>query len=175
MFKTLSKSMTETTLRPWNMDDLPNLVKYANNPKIAKNLMDIFPHPYSSDDGKAFIKRNTESSPTTTMAIDYKGEAIGAIGLHQQNDIFKKSAEMGYWLAEPFWGKGIMTIMVKEMVQYGFEYLDINRIFARPFSSNIGSQMVLAKAGFNLEAKLFKTIYKNGEYLDELIYAIRKT
>jgi RimJ/RimL family protein N-acetyltransferase len=81
--------------------------------------------------------------------------------------------ELGYWVAEPFWGKGIMTKAVLQMVDYGFKTFDITRIFARPFGTNIASQTVLEKAGFILEARLDKTLYKNGEFLDELIYAVR--
>ena len=85
-----------------------------------------------------------------------------------------KNAELGYWLAEPFWGKGIITYAIQEMVEYGFKTFDITRIFAIPFGTNIASQKALEKAGFILEARLNKTIFKNGEYQDELIYAIRK-
>jgi RimJ/RimL family protein N-acetyltransferase len=94
--------------------------------------------------------------------------------LHPQADIHKKNAELGYWLAEPYWGKGIVSNAVKEIVTYGFENFDIDRIFARPFGTNIGSQKVLEKAGFILEGTFKNTLYKNGVYLDELIYAVRK-
>lgn len=164
----------EFILRSWKMEDLDNLVKYANNPKIAANLTDGFPHPYTREKGMTFIEMATKSSPTTIFAIDVKGEAIGGIGLHPQTDIHIKNAELGYWLAEPFWGKGIISNAVKEIVNYGFDNFEINRIFARPFGRNIGSQKVLEKAGFILEAKFDKTIFKNGQFEDEFIYAIRR-
>ena len=82
--------------------------------------------------------------------------------------------ELGYWLAEPFWGQGIITRAIGQMVQYGFENFDITRIFARPFGTNIGSQKALKKAGFLLEARFEKTLFKNGQFLDELVYALRK-
>ncbi len=161
-------------LRPWSLDDLSSLVKYANNYEIAKNLTGHFPHPYNEDAGRKFIGMATSHVPTRIFAITINGEAAGGIGIHPQEDIHIKCAEMGYWLAEPFWGKGIMTQAVKEMIGYAFDTFDIVRLFARPFSSNIGSQKVLENAGFAHEATLKKSIFKNGQILDELIYAIVK-
>jgi ribosomal-protein-alanine N-acetyltransferase len=164
----------EFSLRPWAMDDLESLVKYANNYEIARNLMDRFPHPYTHENGKTFINMAMDDAPPHVFAIVIGGEAAGGIGLHPEYDVFRKNAELGYWLGQPFWGKGIMVNAVKQMVEYGFHTLDINRIFARPFGSNLASQRVLQKAGFTLEAELKSTIYKNGEYQDELIYAVRR-
>lgn len=162
-------------LRPWAATDLDSLVKYANNINIAKNMADVFPHPYTPELGIAFINMTAKNTPPNILAIEVEGEAAGGIGLHPQTDIYRKNAEMGYWLAEPFWGKGIMSQAVKQMIQYGFENLDINRIYARPFGPNTGSQKVLEKAGFTLDARLEKTFYKNGEFLDELIYSVRRS
>jgi len=161
-------------LRPWHINDLNSLVKYANNPNIAKYLTDGFPHPYSKENGKTFIKNATISDPIHIFAIDINGEAVGGIGIHPQMDIHKKNAELGYWLAEPFWGEGIMTKAIKQIVDFAFSTFDINRVFARPFGNNPGSQKILKKNGFILEARFDKTLIKNGQLLDELIYAIRK-
>lgn len=163
------------SIRPFETTDIDSLMEYANNPKIAANLTDQFPHPYTRESGENFIKRTMQNSPPTIFAIDIDGKASGGIGLHIQTDIHIKNAELGYWLAEPFWGQGIMTKAVKHIVAYGFKNLDINRIFARPFGTNIASQKVLKNAGFVLEGKFKGTIYKNGDYLDELIYAVRKS
>jgi RimJ/RimL family protein N-acetyltransferase len=163
-------------LRPWRTDDLPALVRYANNFAIARNLTNQFPHPYSEEDGERFIAMATRDTPTRIFAIELQGEAGGAIGIHPQTDIHARNAELGYWLAEPFWGQGIMTRAVREMVAYGFRtYPEVDRIFARPFGSNHASQRVLEKAGFALEARMEKTLYKNGAYEDELIYAVRRS
>ncbi len=162
------------TLRPFKLNGIESLVKNANNYKIAANLTNQFPHPYTRETGEAFIKMATKHSPPTILAIEINGQASGGIGLHLQSDIHIKNAELGYWLAESYWGQGIMTKAVKHIVNYGFKNLDITRIFARPFGTNIASQKVLKNAGFVLEGKFKDTIYKNGEYLDELIYAIRK-
>jgi RimJ/RimL family protein N-acetyltransferase len=162
------------TLRPWKLSDLDSLVKYANNPKIAANLTNGFPNPYHRENGEAFINMAMEHDPIQIFAIDIKGEACGGIGLHPQTDIHEKNVELGYWLAEPFWGKGIVTAAVKQIVIYGFKTFDIERIFARPFGYNIASQKLLEKAGFTFECRFEKTIFKNGVYQDELFYAIRR-
>ena len=161
-------------LRPWNINDLDSLVKYANNPNIAKYLTDGFPYPYTIENGKKFIESATSHDPVHIFAIDINGEAVGGIGIHPQTDIQKKNAELGYWLAEPFWGNGIMTEAIQQIVNFTFITFDINRIFARPFGNNPGSQKILEKNGFTLEAKFDKTLIKNGQLLDELVYAIRK-
>jgi len=160
-------------LRPVTNNDLDKLVQYANNPKIADNLTNVFPHPYTKENGEFFINMATSHDPLRIHAIDVNGEMIGAIGIHPQADIMVKNAELGYWLAEPFWGKGIMTEAIRQSIKYGFETFDINRIYARPFGSNIGSQKALEKAGFQLEGRFKKTIFKNGRYEDELVYAVR--
>jgi len=161
------------TLRPWNLADISSLVNYANNWNIAKNLTDKFPFPYSEPDAISFIEFATRDKPIHIFAIEIMGQAAGGIGIHPQDDIHKKNAELGYWLAEPFWGRGIMTNGVKQMVDFAFNTFDINRVFARPFGTNNASQRVLEKAGFTLEGRFKNTLYKNGEYQDELIYAVR--
>jgi RimJ/RimL family protein N-acetyltransferase len=167
--------MMKFKLRPWSVEDIDNLVAFANNFNIAKNLTNQFPHPYTRENGKAFIEKATSGTPTSIFAIEVEGKAAGGIGLHPQADIYCRNAELGYWLAEPYWGNGIMTEAVHQIVEYGFKTFAIDRIFARPFGTNTGSQKVLEKAGFILEARLNKTLFKNGEYLDELIYAVRKS
>lgn len=162
------------TLRPWNINDLDSLVSNANNKKIAQYMTDQFPHPYTIEKGKAFIEFATKGSPLHIFAIDINGKAVGGIGVHPQMDIQCKNAELGYWLAESFWGKGIVTKAIGQMIDYGFKNFDIDRIFARPFGTNKGSQRVLEKSGFVLEARFEKTLFKNGEYLDELVYAVRR-
>ena len=161
-------------LRPWSMSDADSLPQYANNLKIAKFMMDRFPHPYTVDDAKSFIAFATQDDPVHLFAIDIYGQGVGGIGIHPQQDVYRKNAELGYWLAEPFWGNGIITKAINEMIVFAFHTYDINRIFARPFGTNKASQRVLEKTGFILEGKFEKTIFKNGEYYDELNYAIRR-
>jgi RimJ/RimL family protein N-acetyltransferase len=161
-------------LRPWLHTDIDSLVRCANNPNVAGNMTDGFPSPYLRENAEAFIKMASAHDPMQIFAITVDGEAIGGIGLHLQTDIHRKNAEIGYWLAESYWGKGIVTRAIKEIVEYGFNTFEINRIFARPFGSNIASQNVLEKNGFVLEGKFIGVLFKNGEYLDELIYAVRR-
>lgn len=161
-------------LRPWTIEDAENLAKYANNPKVAQYLTNAFPHPYTIENAKSFIEMVSNQNPTAIFAIDLDGEAVGSIGLHAQTDIMCKNMELGYFLGEPFWGSGITTEAVRTIVEYGFQNFDITRIYARPYGNNPASQKVLEKAGFTLEARIEQNIYKNGEFLDELIYAVRK-
>jgi [ribosomal protein S5]-alanine N-acetyltransferase len=164
----------EFILRPWKTDDLDSLIRHADNHKIARFMTDGFPHPYTRESGKAFIEFATRDNPIHIFAIDIAGDAVGGIGIHPQNDIYKKNAELGYWLSEMYWGNGIVTKAIKEITEFAFKTFDIDRIYARPFGTNLASQRVLEKTGFTLESRLEKTLYKNGEKLDELIYAVRK-
>jgi len=164
----------EVQLRPWRIDDLETLVSIANNQNIAKYMADVFPHPYTLEKGKNFIEFANSNPTARIFAITINDKPIGSIGLHLQSDILRKNAEIGYWLAEEYWGKGIVTNAIHQMVKYGFENLDIVRIFARIYGTNIPSQKVVEKCGFKLEGRFEKTIFKNNEFLDELIYAIRK-
>jgi len=158
-------------LRKWSKADLDSLVKYANNVNVAKWLTNGFPYPYTREDGKTYLSMIENDNPTKVFAIEVNSEAVGSIGIFPQSDIHEKSAEMGYWLAEEYWGQGIMTKAIQETVAYGFRTFDIVRVFARPFSTNLNSQRVLEKAGFCLEARLKKALFKNGEFMDEIIYA----
>ena len=164
----------EVKLQPWQITDLDNLVKYANNWNVAKNLTDQFPHPYTEEAGKAFIGFANSDDPVHIFVIDIEGQAVGGIGIHPQGDIYRKNVELGYWLAESYWGKGIVSTAIEQVVAFAFTTFDIDRVFARPFGTNLGSQWVLEKNRFVLEGKYEKTLYKNGEYFDELIYAIRR-
>ncbi len=163
------------TLRPWKKSDLHNLVRYANNKLIAQNMTDGFAHPYLESNGISFIEYANKDNPVHFFAIDVNGEAVGGIGIHPQTDIHKKNAELGYWLAEPFWGQGIISQAIKQAVNFAFETYEIDRVFARPFGTNLASQKVLEKNGFVLEARFEKVLFKNNEYLDELVYAVRRS
>ena len=162
-------------LRPFNEHDLSSLVKAANNPKIARNLTNKFPYPYTEVNGRDFLSFAMLHHPVRIFAIDIGGEVAGGIGLHPQDDVQCKNAELGYWLAEPYWGNGIISEAIPRIISYGFSNFDITRIYARPFGSNKVSQHVLEKTGFILEAKIEKGLFKNGEFEDELIYAVRRS
>lgn len=166
--------MTDFKLRPWTIEDLDSLVLHANNFNIAKNMTDGFPHPYGEENGRNFIAIATKDNPVHIFAIEVDGKAVGGIGLHPQADIHQKNMELGYWLSEKYWGQGIVPRAIEQIVKFGFETYDVTRIFARPFGTNAASHRVLEKAGFTLEARFEKTLFKNGVFLDELIYAVRR-
>lgn len=160
-------------LRPWSMEDLPSLIKYANNFNISNNMFDGFPHPYTKEDGKRFIEI-TEKSKDMILCIEVNGEAVGSAGIHLKNDVYRKNAEIGYWLAEPFWGQGIISKVTPKIVDFGFEKFGIERIYARVYGRNLGSQKVLKNCGFQFEGQFEKTIFKNGKFEDEIIYSVRR-
>jgi RimJ/RimL family protein N-acetyltransferase len=164
----------EYKLRPWTIDDLESLVENANNYHIAKFMTDDFPFPYTREDGEHFINFIAKYGDNTDFAIEINRRAVGGIGIHPQKGIMKKNAELGYWLGEKYWGHGIITRAIKEVVDFAFGNFDITRLYARPFGTNTASQRVLEKNGFKLEAKIEKGFFKNREYVDELIYAIRR-
>jgi RimJ/RimL family protein N-acetyltransferase len=124
--------MTENiSLRPWEISDLDSLLLYANNPNIAKNMTNGFPHPYTKEAGSNFIAMAKTKKPLSIFAICINNEAIGGIGVHPQQDIHEKCAELGYWLAEIFWGKGITSIAVLKMIDFAFQNFDIVRLYVQ--------------------------------------------
>ena len=163
----------DIVLRPWSSSDAPELTRLANNPKIAQFMTDGFPHPYTQGDAEKFISFATSHQLVRIFAVEYKGQLAGGIGLHPQQDISRKNAELGYWIAEPFWGLGIATQAVRMITASGFGLAGVSRIYARPFGTNVASQRVLAKAGYKLEAIIPGGFFKGGQYIDEHIYAIR--
>lgn len=161
-------------LRPWQTGDVTSLPLHANNKKVWDNLRDYFPHPYTVEDAKAWIIRQIKIQPPLNLAIDVEGQAVGGIGLIPGRDVERISAEIGYWLGEAFWGRGIMTEAVKAMVRYAMDDLKFIRLYAGVFSGNPGSMRVLEKAGFQKEGVFTKAILKNGKILDEHRYGIWK-
>jgi [ribosomal protein S5]-alanine N-acetyltransferase len=161
---------SDTILRPWSMDDVDSLVRYADNPRIAAGMRNAFPFPYTRDDAERFISTVACDEKNLFFAIVFKEEAIGSIGIHRLEDVYSCTAEIGYWLAEPFWGRGVITNAVQALVPVAFKLLPIERIQAGVFSSNVPSMRVLEKTGFIREAVHVKAIYKQGQLLDEVIY-----
>lgn len=159
-------------LRPWTINDLDSVTKNANNVAVSKFMSDGFPDTINK--WKTFIDFAMSDDSKLYLAIDIDGLAVGGIGVSPQKDIMKNNAELGYWLSESYWGQGVMYRAVQEIVILAFDRFDINRIFATPFETNIASHKVLEKAGFKLEARFEKIVTKNGELLDELVYAIRR-
>jgi RimJ/RimL family protein N-acetyltransferase len=158
-------------LRDWSSEDVLSLVKYANNPRIAAMLRDGFPSPYTIDDANRFISLVTApGSHNLFLAIDVNGSACGGIGIHLLEDVYRKTAEIGYWLAEPLWGRGIVTGAVRALVPVAFERFNITRIQAGIFANNPASMRVLEKCGFIREAVHSDAVTKNDMTMDEILY-----
>jgi len=158
-------------IRDWQRDDAESVARYANNRKIWINLRDIFPHPYTIANAEAFLSIVIEDDPKTVFAIANEVEAIGSIGLMVGKDVHRFTAELGYWLAEPFWGKGIMTEAVKRITEYAFSSFGLKRVYAEPYTTNRSSARVLEKAGFKYEGLLQASAFKDGRLVDQLLYA----
>ena len=161
-------------IRSYEINDQNALMKYANNDKISKNLRDSFPYPYTEADAQAWITAATNQNPELNFAIANRDELIGGIGLMFQPDVYRFSAEIGYWIAEPFWGKGIASIALVALNKYAFEHFDLNRIFAGVFQGNRASMRVLEKSGFVLEGRLRNAVYKDNRFKNQLMYSILK-
>ncbi|MCI9331312.1 MAG: GNAT family N-acetyltransferase [Oscillibacter sp.] len=162
------------TLRSWQQEDATSIAKAANNPKIAANLRNVFPSPYTLADAEWYVSDciNQGEERQLTRAIIIEGEAAGSIGVFRKEDVYEKSAELGYWLAQAHWGQGVMTKAVRQICREAFERFDILRIFAEPFADNLGSRRVLEKAGFTCEGTMRNGIFKNGRVHSYCIYAL---
>ena len=170
MDKNLRISLHGATLRPWRETDAPALVRHANNPRIAAMMRDGFPHPYTTEDADRFITMATGPSQNLLLAIEADGVAIGGIGIHPFDDVYRKSAEIGYWLGEDYQGRGIATEAVRALVPVAFEQFAIIRLQAGVFSANKASMRVLEKCGFAKEAVHRNAIVKTGTVMDEVLF-----
>ncbi|HMT73004.1 MAG TPA: GNAT family N-acetyltransferase [Chitinophagaceae bacterium] len=160
----------QVTIRRWKYEDLSSLVFHANNINVWNNVRNYFPHPYTEENGRAWLDKVVEPEPVINMAIDVDGEAVGGIGLILNGDVYIKSAEIGYWLGESFWGKGVTTEAVRQMTEYVFYYFDLVRLYAEVFESNKASMRVLEKNGYYLEGVRRKAVFKNEKLMDDYIW-----
>jgi [ribosomal protein S5]-alanine N-acetyltransferase len=160
-------------LRSWKDDDTTALVKYANNVKIWINVRDVFPHPYTASNARQWIKL-AATPPITNFAIATQDEAIGGIGFTIQSDISRRSAEIGYWIGEPHWGRGIATLALGALARYAFANYDLVRLYATVFEPNQASARVLEKNSFKLEGRLVNSVTKKGQTMDAFLYALTK-
>lgn len=166
-------SLPVGVLRSWQTDDAAALVEAANNRKVAMNLRDMFPHPYTRADAESYLAvAAVGEQAERRFCIEVDGRAVGGIGLHPQGDINRLTAELGYWLAEPVWGRGIMSAAVPVIVAHGFKTLPLERIEAFVFANNPASARVLEKSGFTFEGRMRRNVIKDGQVLDSLVYSI---
>lgn len=162
------------TVRPLKKSDRKKIAEYANNKKIWQNLRDIMPHPYTLEDADVFLQMVALEDPLCTFAIAYKGKFAGVCGLNLETDIYRNSCEIGYWIGEPFWSKGIATEAVGWLAKYAFEKLGKVRIHTGVFEYNVASMRVLEKCGFEKEGVFRKALTKDGKLYNEVRYALVK-
>lgn len=161
-------------LRKWRREDAQSIAEAADNPKIAMNLRNTFPSPYTLADAEWYVNDSIskEGHGQLTRAIEVDGKAVGSIGVFVKDDVYEKSAELGYWLSEDYWRKGITSRAVREICREAFASFDIIRIFAEPFAYNAGSRGVLEKAGFTYEGTMRNGVYKNGSVHSYCMYSL---
>lgn len=161
----------DIALRPLRQTDATRLAELANNEKISRNLRDGFPNPYTLADAEKFLAAFTNQYPVTFFGIEYNNEYVGNISLLPCTDIYRMSAEIGYFIGEPYWNKGIVTRSVNLITEYGFNTLGLVRIQTGVFEYNFASQRVLEKCGFVKEGIFRKSVMKQGKLWDEVRYA----
>jgi len=159
-------------IRSYELADKFALIKYANNINVSKNLRDSFPYPYTERDATKWLNLSCIQNPELNFAIATKEELIGGIGLVLQPDVYRFSAEVGYWVAEPYWGKGIAARALIAFTKYAFEQFNLVRIFAGVFEGNAASIKVLENAGYIFEGRFRKAVFKDGIFKDQLMYSI---
>ena len=163
-------------IRKWKREDAQDLQQSINDLRVLNNLTDRIPYPYHLQDAYDYIDAmlSADENEIFAFAIEYEGQVVGSISVLRQDDIYRRSAELGYYLGYSYWGKGIMSEAVKQTCQYVFEHSDIERIFAAPFDYNPASQRVLEKCDFEREGILRKNGFKNGEFHDMIMYSLIK-
>ena len=164
--------LQKCTLREWKTGDEESLIHHANNRNVWINLRDSFPHPYTLADARNWIQKASTEGPVRNFAIVVDGKAVGAIGFIPREDVYKRSAEIGFWLGEKYWGRGIMTEALRAVTEYAFANFDLCRMYADVFEWNPASMRVLENAGYTLEGRLKKAVTKEGKTIDEFLYAI---
>ena len=167
----------EVSIRPWKIEDAKDLAAAINNTRVLDNLRDGIPYPYAERDAIDFIHEAQSAFAGTQypFAITVDGKVIGSLGVFRNGNVHRLTAEMGYFIAEAYWGKGIMTEAVSQACAFIFKYTDILRIYAEPYAFNKASCRVLEKAGFQLEGTLRQNAQKNGRIVDMLMYAKLRT
>ena len=163
--------LSRCVVRSWRLDDAPALTVQGNNWNVWINLRDAFPHPYTLADAHVFLAHAIERRPETFFAIEVGGGAAGGIGFVLQSDVERMSAEIGYWLGESYWGRGIATEALVALTRHAVDTHGLTRIYALPFAWNAASCRVLEKAGYVLEARLRRSAIKDGRIVDQLQYA----
>ncbi|MFT4738605.1 MAG: ribosomal-protein-alanine N-acetyltransferase [Paraglaciecola sp.] len=159
------------TIRPLRQSDTSQLIKLANNQKIVDHLLDYFPSPYRKIDALSFIEKSIPLDPLDTFAITNDNQFVGIISLNKKEDIYRYTAELGYWVGQPYWGNGFATKAIDEITLFGFEEMGLHRIYAHVFDFNTVSMRVLEKNKYQKEAILQNGAIKKGAVVDIHLYA----
>ena len=157
-------------IRPWKPEDASELAAICNNKEIWINVRDAFPHPYTVANAVEWIRHTLGQQPIQNMAIVYNGGIAGSIGVTPKQDVYRKSIEIGYFIAEKYWGKGIATAAVSLLLEYIASNFDVVRIYAEVFGHNLASMKVLEKNGFHLEGIRKKAVIKNNVIMDDFVW-----
>ncbi len=163
--------MNSVKLRPLTKQDAPVMANLANNIEIWKNVRDYFPHPYQLSDAETYISKIAENQNNHVFAIEFDNQFVGITGFFGQADVYRHSAEIGYWIGQPYWGKGIGTSAISQLCDIAFNQVGVRRLYAGVFGYNIGSCRLLEKAGFSLEGIGKLAILKNDTLHDEYRYS----
>lgn len=167
--------LSTCVVRAWREDDAESLQRNADNKHVSMHLRDRFPHPYGIEQARTFLSWISKQPSPTVWALAVDGQAVGGIGIERHNDIERVSAEIGYWLGEPYWGKGIATEALKAVTKEAFARFEITRLFAVPFADHAASIRVLEKAGYVREGHMRQSAIKDGKIRDQVLYAAYKS
>jgi RimJ/RimL family protein N-acetyltransferase len=163
-------------IREWKESDAADLAAALSDRKILDNLRDGLPFPYTEEDAGEFIRamRSADRDAVFAFAVTVDDTAVGSIGVFRQENVHRLTGELGYYLAVPYWGRGIMTDAVRQICDYVFRNSNLIRIYAEPYATNAASCRVLEKAGFRFEGLLKQNAVKNGQILDMKMYALTR-
>ena len=167
--------LSTCTIRPWALADAESLQRHANDREVSMNLRDRFPYPYGIEQARTFLSWITRQASPTVWAIEVAGEAVGGIGIELHTDVERVSAEIGYWLGQKHWHRGIATDALKAVTAEAFQRFDITRLYALPFADHVASVRVLEKAGYVREGHLRRSAIKNGQVRDQFVFAAYKS
>jgi [ribosomal protein S5]-alanine N-acetyltransferase len=158
-------------LRAWQPSDALSLAQHANNIKVWRNMADTFPHPYTLECAQQWVSTGHVDFGGDNWAIDHQDQAVGGCGVHQERGQFRCNVEIGYWLAEQYWGQGVVTQVVRVLTDYAFALPEVTRVYAPVHAYNAASMRVLEKNGFTREALLRKSAFKAGQVIDRVVWS----
>ena len=163
--------LKNATVRGWRLSDAPAMTRHANNPRVARNLRDAFPHPYNIVDAHRFLEAVAAQEPETFFCIAVQDEPVGGVGFTLLDDVERFSAEIGYWLSEQYWGRGIVVEALQAVTAYAMDTHGLHRLYATPYAWNVASVRVLEKSDYVYEGRLRCSAFKDGQLVDQLLYS----